>query len=76
MRLDETAVRAELQEFFDTLGPEMFDADMRFMVPALVNQIRSVDSFEEADVLTRDEGIVLRMAGGGRVFLTVQVRND
>ena len=35
---------------------------------------RSAKTFKEAGILTRDEGLVLRMADGRELFLTVQIQ--
>jgi predicted transcriptional regulator len=62
------------QELFELVryGEDLSLADAADEVGIDPEDIRNVESFESAGVLTRDEGFVVRLRDGRRFFVTVQ----
>jgi hypothetical protein len=70
MSKTETEFREDLQELFETDVEDVRD----YVVPSLWESVKRVRSFEEALVLTTDEGLKVTLKNGDEFYVTIQKR--
>ena len=68
-RIDETDVRNRLIELIENNSYIEADGDDYVMFP----EAYDVKSFEDAHICTIDEGVVIELSNGTRIYLTIQV---